>query len=906
MGITRRLKVKFILLLIALVSIAVVSTTYLTNFSPVVSAEETTSNTSTPTPVPFSQGDIFVGSNNSNVYHYNSQGILLSTLDTQNTQTGSDSGVADVCFDNAGNLYAVNGGFSIEEQTIAQFSNRGSLLVSPWGNYTPFYGKSFYICISDGNNIYVGQTYSGPTSIIKFSTIDGSILDAFNLPTVIMYGTAYDVAPDKCTMLYIDYPNGGAKIKSYNICTKTQNPDITQTLPSQYCGRSLRIRQNGEVFVSCQADIYRISSSGMILKTYPISNPAYRYAPISLDPDNIHFWVGGVASGNVYKVDIDTGEGLTNTFFTIPAFNGTDHQINFLTVYGTFGTPLPPVACEVTTSPSMRTLTIGETASISASVTSGLGSASVTQIHFGSYNTTLATVNPSEDTVSPYETTVTAVAESTTAIWATADLSDGRTCESSGETDTDVSVLAPTPTPIPCSTSPSELNSCNSNLQKGDILLLHAVNPLSVSEALLFNGYWSHAGIYNGDGTITESYPLHDWPDETPGVVSSPAAQSLFWKEDIDDWAILRINSLDATKKGKAVEYAKNKANENRRYNYAFWDKETEEKFYCSQLVWRAFKNEDAGGIDLDSNYSAFSTFAKHWKTPLGIIGGVGILSAVPPDDIYFSPYVSKIEERSGTAFGRWVWRILSPAKLLVTDPQGKRTGYDPETNSVIQEIPSAFYGGLDSDPQFISYRGVIDDTWKFQAIGTDTGEYTFLAESVDKDTHPTSSASGNINPGQVVTYKISNPTDGEAPIQIQQQVQIKVIPHEIYPKAGIFAASILGATNFNVNDIDIQSIRVGKGNAQPIQNKGFIVDINRDKTKDLLTFYLTKKAGISPNDTQICLTGKTKAGQTFKGCDIIKVVSKPPTLLQFLKLIIISDAKISTQIQQFVSKIKE
>jgi hypothetical protein len=68
-------------------------------------------------------------------------------------------------------------------------------------------------------------------------------------------------------------------------------------------------------------------------------------------------------------------------------------------------------------------------------------------MRFGSYSTSVATVNPTADTSSPYSTTATAISAGTTAVWATADLSDGRVCQSTGSTDTDINVVAPSPTP---------------------------------------------------------------------------------------------------------------------------------------------------------------------------------------------------------------------------------------------------------------------------------------------------------------------------------------------------------------------------------------------------------------------------------------------------------------------------
>jgi len=111
-------------------------------------------------------------------------------------------------------------------------------------------------------------------------------------------------------------------------------------------------------------------------------------------------------------------------------------------------TPTPtPVPCKVTTSPSVHNMVVGEEAIVTASVTSGQESATIDQMRFGSYNTGISTVNPTSDSTLPYLTTVTAVAAGTTAVWGTADLSDGRTCEAAWNEDTDINVVAPTPTP---------------------------------------------------------------------------------------------------------------------------------------------------------------------------------------------------------------------------------------------------------------------------------------------------------------------------------------------------------------------------------------------------------------------------------------------------------------------------
>jgi hypothetical protein len=126
-------------------------------------------------------------------------------------------------------------------------------------------------------------------------------------------------------------------------------------------------------------------------------------------------------------------------------------------------TPTPTPAqepCSVATSPSRCDLLVGGTCAVTADVISGLGSAWVNRMRFGSYNTGVAAVNPDSDATWPYMTTATGIAPGLTAVWGTADLSDGRVCQSSGITDTDVNVMVaatptptptPTPAPVPCS-----------------------------------------------------------------------------------------------------------------------------------------------------------------------------------------------------------------------------------------------------------------------------------------------------------------------------------------------------------------------------------------------------------------------------------------------------------------------
>jgi hypothetical protein len=315
-----------------------------------------------------------------------------------------------------------------------------------------------------------------------------------------------------------------------------------------------------------------------------------------------------------------------------------------------------------------------------------------------------------------------------------------------------------------CQASPhNELNPCD--MQRGDILLAHRLGVLYIAEEALFNGYWTHAGIYVGDGVVAESSGRIDcspwWQVWTclsplPGVQTHRIQDSGFWAAP--DWAVLRPAATTAQRDG-ASRYAINQTG--RHYNWNYLDKETQDSFYCSQLVWRAYETQ---GIDLDSNLSALGAVLR-WQGPWGIAEGAALLAAVPPDDIYFDADAAVIKQRPGV--GAWVrrtlLRLLSPGDLYVTDPQGRHAGVDPVTGQVLDEIPGALYSGPDVEPQFVSI-GHMSGPWQVEIVGNETGPYTLAGEQIDPESHSQTYAEGSLEAGALDSYVSTygqTPTEG-------------------------------------------------------------------------------------------------------------------------------------------------
>ena len=113
--------------------------------------------------------------------------------------------------------------------------------------------------------------------------------------------------------------------------------------------------------------------------------------------------------------------------------------------------------------------------------------------------------------------------------------------------------------------------------------------------------------------------------------------------------------------------------------------------------------------------------------------------------------------------------RAHSPVELVLTDPLGRRLGFDPTTGTSYTEIPDASYGihgqTLSDDGAQTMVPGIktawlnspIDGNYTIEAIGTDTGSYHVDGEAYDENGGHSnvSGPSGTTTPNQVDTAVI-------------------------------------------------------------------------------------------------------------------------------------------------------
>lgn len=109
--------------------------------------------------------------------------------------------------------------------------------------------------------------------------------------------------------------------------------------------------------------------------------------------------------------------------------------------------------------------------------------------------------------------------------------------------------------------------------------------------------------------------------------------------------------------------------------------------------------------------------------------------------------------------------RFHSPGELLLTDPQGRRVGYDPRTGTKYNEIPEAFYEPIGLEDAETGEPGPytkeleiprpLAGDYQLDVIGTDTGTYTLEINATDPELNPSIEEVENISitPNEVHIY---------------------------------------------------------------------------------------------------------------------------------------------------------
>ena len=120
-----------------------------------------------------------------------------------------------------------------------------------------------------------------------------------------------------------------------------------------------------------------------------------------------------------------------------------------------------------------------------------------------------------------------------------------------------------------------------------------------------------------------------------------------------------------------------------------------------------------------------------------------------------------------------------SPIAVLVTDSRGRRTGYDPQTDTVLEEIPASSYGtehlsaaaadGGEIEQLSIDLWVATDADYHIQVVGTGIGDYGLEFTSSSPDGSDTAFVSGSAVPAEVEDYFAEMFPEASTPLGVVQ-----------------------------------------------------------------------------------------------------------------------------------------
>lgn len=268
-------------------------------------------------------------------------------------------------------------------------------------------------------------------------------------------------------------------------------------------------------------------------------------------------------------------------------------------------------------------------------------------------------------------------------------------------------------------------------------------------------------------------------------------------------------------------------------------------------------------------------------------------------DELY-TPKLNKsmiIYQKTNSDFRRIQFVSSSKNNILVTDSLGNKTGYDPAINSIVESIPNSSYA-LDNfygDPTNPDQSELSTDGIYFLTVELpEDSEYKLQIMSRDGDLHPvqvyTSDIEGALagkiitldKPVENYTFIYDEETAGEEVIgeveieTIEVGIEVEpliksniIIPHKLFP----VPVAVLSSNTFDRSKVDKPSITFGKTGDEKslIGCAKVLVDVNRDKKKDLICYFYGDKLGLDVSDKKVFLKGKYEE-TIFVGEDNVNV----------------------------------
>ncbi|MDJ0849224.1 MAG: thrombospondin type 3 repeat-containing protein [Myxococcota bacterium] len=110
-------------------------------------------------------------------------------------------------------------------------------------------------------------------------------------------------------------------------------------------------------------------------------------------------------------------------------------------------------------------------------------------------------------------------------------------------------------------------------------------------------------------------------------------------------------------------------------------------------------------------------------------------------------------------------------------------------------------------------------------------------------------------------------------PIEVAIDIRPLTSSNPIDPmRRGRIPVAVFGSEDLPVSEIETETLAFGPAGAAPAGRLGPLrFDLDHDGLTDLLLLFRTEEAGIALGDTEACVSGLTRGGETLEGCDAIR-----------------------------------
>jgi hypothetical protein len=254
----------------------------------------------------FKVGDVFIA-RGGQIDVYDPYGTLLQSIDTSNF-----GGSFGMTFDTKGNLYTVN------DTGVVEFDSNGNFI-----RVFDLWGVSQRSILHDAaGNFYIGLFWDESVTFPMWKVDPlGNTLGAYAAMGEITGPFWITLAPDQKTMIYTSQ---GCHVKSYNVATNAQNPDIVGCVLGPWAN-GVRILPDSSIIVVTANSVSRWANNPLcpypqctyqLVQSYIPSGASHlNLYPLALDPDGVSFWTVDYPTGIVYRFNAKTGQ-QTGTFAT--------------------------------------------------------------------------------------------------------------------------------------------------------------------------------------------------------------------------------------------------------------------------------------------------------------------------------------------------------------------------------------------------------------------------------------------------------------------------------------------------------------------------------------------------------------------------------------------------------------